>query len=233
MFLNRIFSGLIFVCLAVVANAESIPGCDHLRSVQSVIGFSGIDVADADTEKIAVKQAYRALCSPLTPEKGASVYYPNGKTATFYARTEGATWYYPNGRVITSYAGRTGASWYYPNGKIITFYMGQNSASWYHFNGAILTFYFGQKGSSWYYANGKLITNYAGTKGATWYYSNGASLSSYFGSAGATWYHENGSTWTSSGPELSESALLYPHLLLARLFERQEKNSKTRESGKF
>lgn len=211
------FTMSLFVNFAMADVSESIPGCKDLHSVQALIRFVGTQ-QDFEELKSEIRLAYRALCSEFVGAQGSTIYYPNGKTATSYARTVGATWYYPNGKTITSYAGQKGATWYYPNGKTITSYMGNDGATWYYPNGSTMSSYYGQKGATWYYPNGKTITSYAGTRGATWYYPNGRTISSYFGQAGATWYYENGSQWMSNGPELSEDKLLYPHILLSRLF---------------
>jgi hypothetical protein len=130
---------------------------------------------------------------------GASVYYPNGKVLTNYARQAGATLYYPNGQVATNYAMQAGATWYYPNGQVATNYMGQ-------------------PGGTWYYPNGRVLTNYAGQVGATWYHANGRVLCNYMGQAGATWYYENGNTMISSGPAFSAGQLLDVPAILAQIY---------------
>ena len=203
-----------------ITNTEDLPGCADLLSVRAVVKFTVQSEDDEAATDIAesVRAAYRALCSFTTPQKGATIYYPNGSRATDYARTEGATWWYPNGTRITDYAGKKGATWWYSNGSRVTDYMQSEGATWWYPNGNRVTDYYGKKGATWWYPNGSRITDYAGTQGATWWYANGQRLSDYMGKAGATWWYANGSVWTNSGVELSEENLLYPHLLLSRLF---------------
>jgi hypothetical protein len=219
----KIVSAAAFVLtFSASAFAQDNPGCD---SLQTALGATKLELMSTDSsgdsdigEVMAeMRAAYRALCGIGTPQKGSTVRYPNGRTATNYARTAGATWYYSNGRTITNYAGQAGATWYYSNGRTITNYMDQAGATWYYSNGRTATNYFGQKGATWYYANGRTLTNYAGQRGATWYWPNGRTLSNYMGQAGATWYYENGNTWMNNGPELTEEELLDVPALMLRL----------------
>jgi hypothetical protein len=198
--------------------SEYIPGCPELNSVRAVARIS-TTTSDNNANIEALRTAYRALCSPGTAPKGATVYYPNGQRATDFARTAGATWWYPNGSRITDYAGTLGATWWWPNGGRVTDYMGKDGATWWYSNGARMTDYFATKGATWWYPNGQRITDYAGTQGATWWYPNGARLSDYMGKAGATWWYEDGTVWTQNGPEVSEEILSYPHLVIAKFLD--------------
>lgn len=92
-----------------------------------------------------------------SPVRGATLYYPNGKVATFNAGDTGGTWYYPDGKVATFNAGQT-TTWYWPNGQTASFNAGQVGATWYFSTGKVACFNAGQPDATWYYGNGQVLT---------------------------------------------------------------------------
>jgi hypothetical protein len=159
-------------------------------------------------EKVQLAQAHKTLCPEFQPEPGSTVYYPNGKVATYSAATKGATWYFPNSKVITYSANDTGATFYYPSAKVFSYSHGEPGSTVYYPNSKVVTYSLQTVGSTWYFSNGKVITYSAGDSSATWYYASGKVISYSLGQGGSTWYYENGSVLYQNGPTLSSDELL-------------------------
>jgi hypothetical protein len=186
---------LVAVLLPTAAAADASPepaGCADLRMMEELYaayasGLPADDKTAAADDANLVHETAELVCTGKH-QKGATVRYANGKTATASWGTPGVALYYSNGKHLTAAFARKGVAYYWPNGK--------------H-----LTAAFAHKGVSYYWPSGKHLTAAIGSKGVSWYYANGKHLTAAMGTPGATWYRADGNHWT-TGPAIAEDVLL-------------------------
>ncbi len=189
--------------LAVPSTYRARVGCEE---VLTFYGLTQIDTRIAlSREASDLYELYRTMCM-FTYSDGATVRYPNGTVATYWANQVGATWYYPNGTVATYWAGEDTATWYYSNRRIVSNWAIRPGSTWYYPNGNVATDWARQNNVTWFYSERETITSRAGVVGASWRWSNGATISNSMGTS-SPWYRRDGSVLYSQGAILSASQL--------------------------